>query len=178
MYHLKNDSRKQYETNDFNFLHSIQPIFTPSVSSFSQILMLKYKFSLYCWNDKVFITEWTFLMCDDLIIHVSHLGYCLVIIWQIYSDIWALHSESDFEKTYQIWKTFLVIISCSLFFSGLNKKSLFFYEREEWNNFSFHDYVPIIITEIDNDNISILPFWPHIMLCLITFRSASCPCFR
>lgn len=42
-------------------------------------------------------------MCDDLIIHVSHLGYCLVIIWQIYSDIWALHSESDFEKTYQIW---------------------------------------------------------------------------
>lgn len=80
MYHLKNDNRKQYETNYLNFFHSIEPIFTPSVPSFPQILMLKYKFSLYCWNDKAFITEWTFLMCDDLIIHVSHLGYCLVII--------------------------------------------------------------------------------------------------
>lgn len=48
-------------------------------------------------NDKAFITEWTFLMCDDLIIHVSHLCYCLVIIWQIYSDILSLHSESDGE---------------------------------------------------------------------------------
>lgn len=147
---------------------------------------LKYKFSLYCWNDKAFITEWTFLMCDDLIIHVSHLGYCLVIIWQIYSDILSLHSESDgeglkrltkFEWTEHYSKTFLVINSCSLFFL-VWIRNLFFYEREEWNNFSFHDYVPIIITKIDNDNISILPFWPHIMLCLITFGSASCPCFR
>lgn len=147
---------------------------------------LKYKFSLYCWNDKAFITEWTFLMCDDLIIHVSHLGYCLVIIWQIYSDILSLHSESDgeglkrltkFEWTEHYSKTFLVINSCSLFFL-VWIRNLFFYEREEWNNFPFHDYVSIIITKIDNDNILILPFWPHIMLCLITFGSASCPCFR
>lgn len=138
-------------------------------------------------NDKAFITEWTFLMCDDLIIHVSHLCYCLVIIWQIYSDILSLHSESDgeglkkrltkFEWTEHYSKTFLVIISCSLFFL-VWIRNLFFYEREEWNNFPFHDYVPIIITKIDNDNILILPFWPHIMLCLITFGSASCPCFR
>lgn len=183
MYHLKNDNRKQYETNYLNFFHSIEPIFTPSVPSFPQILMLKYKFSLYCWNDKAFITEWTFLMCDDLIIHVSHLGYCLVIIWQIYSDIWSLHSESDgevlkrltkFECTAKLFSWLFPV----LFFFLVWIRNLFFYEREEWNNFPFHDYVPIIITKIDNDNILILPFWPHIMLCLITFGSASCPCFR
>lgn len=167
----------------------IQPIFTQSVSFFSSNFDADQSTNSLCivGNDKAFITEWTFLMCDDLIIHVSHLCYCLVIIWQIYSDILSLHSESDgeglkkrltkFEWTEHYSKTFLVIISCSLFFL-VWIRNLFFYEREEWNNFPFHDYVPIIITKIDNDNILILPFWPHIMLCLITFGSASCPCFR
>lgn len=185
---LKTDNRKQYERNDLHFFHSIEPIFTPSVSFFSSNFDADWSTNSLCivGNDKAFITEWTFLMCDDLIIHVSHLGYCLVIIWQIYSDILSLHSESDgeglkrltkFEWTEHYSKTFLVINSCSLFFL-VWIRNLFFYEREEWNNFPFHDYVPIIITKIDNDNILILPFWPHIMLCLITFGSASCPCFR
>lgn len=104
---LKTDNRKQYERNDLLFsfhrthfypIH-IQPIFTQSVSFFSSNFDADWSTNSLCivGNDKAFITEWTFLMCDDLIIHVSHLGYCLVIIWQIYSDILSLHSESDGE---------------------------------------------------------------------------------
>lgn len=115
-----------FHRTHFYSIH-IQPIFTQSVSFFSSNFDADWSTNSLCivGNDKAFITEWTFLMCDDLIIHVSHLGYCLVIIWQIYSDILSLHSESDgeglkrltkFEWTEHYSKTFLVINSCSLFF--------------------------------------------------------------
>lgn len=108
--------------------------------------------------------------------------YLTDLFWHLILTQWKWWRRFEkrltkFEWTEHYSKTFLVIISCSLFFL-VWIRNLFFYEREEWNNFPFHDYVPIIITKIDNDNILILPFWPHIMLCLITFGSASCPCFR
>lgn len=67
---------------------------------------LKYKFSLYCWNDKAFITEWTFLMCDDLIIHVLSFRllpghYLTDLFWHLIFTQWKWWRR--FEKAYQIW---------------------------------------------------------------------------
>lgn len=107
--------------------------------------------------------------------------YLTDLFWHLILTQWKWWRRFE-KKAYQIWmnwtlqQNFFGDYFLFSFFSGLNKKSLLL--REEWNNFPFHDYVPIIITKIDNDNILILPFWPHIMLCLITFGSASCPCFR
>lgn len=129
-------------------------------------------------NDKAFITEWTFLMCDDLIIHVSHLGYCLVIIWQIYSDILSLHTESDgeglkrltkFEWTEHYSKTFLVINSCSLFFSGLNKKSLLLWKRR-MKQFSF----PWLCSHNNYQNWQ----WQHFNIAILTTHHALSHHFR
>lgn len=159
----------------------IQPIFTQSVSFFSSNFDADWSTNSLCivGNDKAFITEWTFLMCDDLIIHVSHLGYCLVIIWQIYSDILSLHSESDgeglkkrltkFEWTEHYSKTFLVINSCSLFFSGLNKKSLLLWMRR-MKQFSF----PWLCSHNNYQNWQ----WQHFNIAILTTHHALSHHFR
>lgn len=158
----------------------IQPIFTQSVSFFSSNFDADWSTNSLCivGNDKAFITEWTFLMCDDLIIHVSHLGYCLVIIWQIYSDILSLHSESDgeglkrltkFEWTEHYSKTFLVINSCSLFFSGLNKKSLLLWKRR-MKQFSF----PWLCSHNNYQNWQ----WQHFNIAILTTHHALSHHFR
>lgn len=109
--------------------------------------------------------------------------YLTDLFWHLILTQWKWWRRFE-KKAYQIWmnwtlqQNFFGDYFLFSFFFLVWIRNLFFYEREEWNNFPFHDYVPIIITKIDNDNILILPFWPHIMLCLITFGSASCPCFR
>lgn len=128
-------------------------------------------------NDKAFITEWTFLMCDDLIIHVSHLCYCLVIIWQIYSDIltqWKWWRRFE-KKAYQIWmnwtlqQNFFGDYFLFSFFSGLNKKSLLLWKRR-MKQFSF----PWLCSHNNYQNWQ----WQHFNIAILTTHHALSHHFR
>lgn len=175
--------KKWFTLFSFHWTHfypiHIQPIFTQSVSFFSSNFDADWSTNSLCivGNDKAFITEWTFLMCDDLIIHVSHLGYCLVIIWQIYSDIltqWKWWRRFE-KKAYQIWmnwtlqQNFFGDYFLFSFFSGLNKKSLLLWKRR-MKQFSF----PWLCSHNNYQNWQ----WQHFNIAILTTHHALSHHFR